>query len=138
MTRHIAPTIARATRPGISDELRPVKRSEDGWKESEMALPGSELEFDMKAYDKWRKVMEAGLLDPVFSEPLPLTPAGEFIRVRKPSDFKIVNKIILASPPPPPLATPKPRPAKPLGGDGFNIDHAWDMIVLAARASRYE
>ncbi len=101
-----------------------------------MALPGSGLEFDMKVYDKWREAMEAGLLDSVFSKPLPFTPAGEFIRVRKPSDFKIVNKIILASPPIP--ATPKLRPAKPLGGDGFNTDHAWDMIVLAARASRYE
>ena len=90
-----------------------------------MALPGSGLEFDMKVYDKWREAMEAGLLDSVFSKPLPFTPAGEFIRVRKPSDFKIVDKIILASPPIP--ATPK-----------FNTDHAWDMIVLAARASRYE
>jgi len=62
---------------------------------------------------------------------LPLTPAGEFIRVRK-----IVDKIILASPLIP--ATPKPRPAQPLGEDGFNTDHAWDMIVLAARASKYE
>ena len=101
-----------------------------------MALSGSELEFDMKVYDKWREAMEAGLLNPVFAEPMPLTPAGEFIRVRRPSDFKIVNKIILASPPIP--AVPVPRPAKLLGEDGFNTDHAWDMVVLAARASRYE
>ena len=82
-----------------------------------MALPGLKTQLDMKVYDKWRAVIEAGLLNPVFAEPMPLTPAGEFIRVRRPSDFK---------------------PAKPLGGDGFNTDHAWDMIVLAARASRYE
>jgi len=100
-----------------------------------MALPGSELELDMKVYAKWRAAMEAGLLNPVFAEPMPLTPTSEFVRVRKPSDFKIVDKIILASPPIP--ATPKLRAGKPLGGDGFNTDHAWDMIVLAARASRY-
>ena len=29
------------------------------------------------------------------------------------------------------------RSREPLGEDGFNADHAWDMVVLAARASRY-
>jgi len=37
-----------------------------------------------------------------------------------------------------PMSLAVPTPASPPATLSFNADHAWDMVVLAARASRYE
>ncbi len=36
-----------------------------------------------------------------------------------------------------PMSPAMPTPASPPATPSFNADHAWDMVVLAARASRY-
>ena len=98
-----------------------------------MVLPGSELELDMKVYNKWREAMEAGLLNPVFAEPLTPRPYAGIDRARAGDDKTAIwnNYEDRYTPMPPASASPPAAPS-------FNTDHAWDMIVLAARASRCE
>src|SRR5712671_4774720 len=99
-----------------------------------MALPGSEIELKMKGYAKRRAAMEVGLLNPVFAEPPGPSAAGKVVRILTPWDFDITDDMLLAPANLPSIpAVPVPCPAKPLGEDGFNTDHAWDMVVLAAR-----
>ncbi len=137
MTRHIAPIIARATRPGINGEPRPAKfLSEDGWRVV-MALSIQEIKLKMKVHYQWREAMEVGLLNSVFADPPDFKIANEIMH-EPPVDFHKGRPYPVHSQMPPAPAKPAPASSPAPAPPSFNTDYAWDMVILAARASRYE